>query len=320
MFLSIVIPCFNEQEVLFETYRRIKSVTSKFHPLETEIIFVDDGSKDNTPSILRDIALKNKNIKIIKLARNFGHQIASTAGIDSSIGDAVVLIDADLQDPPEIIPEMIKKWQEGYDVVYGTRIERKGETLFKKFTARYFYKILNKISEVQIPLDTGDFRLMSKKVVNALKVMPERDRFIRGMVSWIGFKQISLPYRRETRFAGSSKYPLRKMLSFSIDGLVSFSAKPLDFSILFGIFSALMAVLGIFYAIVLRVFTNIWVEGWTALMIAVLFIGGVQLLCLGIVGKYIGRIYREIKGRPLYFVEEYIGFEEVPPIGSRSLQ
>ena len=252
------------------------------------------------------------------MARNFGHQIASTAGIDSSSGDAVVLIDADLQDPPEIIPEMIKKWQEGYDVVYGTRIERKGETLFKKFTAKYFYKILNKISEVQIPLDAGDFRLMNKTVVNALKAMPERDRFIRGMVSWIGFKQISLPYRREKRFAGTSKYPLRKMLGLSIDGLLSFSAKPLDFSILFGISSALMAVVGIFYAVVLRLFTNIWVEGWTALMIAVLFIGGVQLLCLGIIGKYIGRIYREIKGRPLYFVEEYIGFDEMPPIGSRS--
>jgi len=317
MLITIVVPCYNEQEVIAETCRRIYNVTLNFKNLDSEIIFVDDGSTDKTPIFLREFAAKKNNIKIITLSRNFGHQIASTAGMDSSSGDLVVLIDADLQDPPELIPEMIKKSKEGFDVVYGTRIKRKGETLFKKLTSILFYRIINKLSDIPIPLDTGDFRLMNKNVVDTLRGMPERDRFIRGMVTWIGFKQTFLPYERAKRYAGKSKYPLKKMLGFAIDGILSFSVKPLDFSILIGLISALMALLGILYAISLRLFTSIWVTGWTALIIAILFIGGIQLLCLGIIGKYIGRIYIETKRRPLYLVKNYYGFDNTKPIRNK---
>lgn len=313
MLISIVIPCYNEQEVIAETCRRIHNVTLNLKNFDNEIIFVDDGSTDKTSKVLKEFAENNKNIKIITLSRNFGHQIASTAGIDSSSGDLVVLIDADLQDPPEMIPEMIKKSKEGFDVVYGKRISRKGETLFKKITAKLFYRLINKLSDIPIPLDTGDFRLINKNVVETLRVMPERDRFIRGMVTWIGFKQTCLPYERAKRYAGKSKYPLKKMFGFAIDGILSFSVKPLEFSILIGLFSALMSLLGIIYAIYLRLFTSIWVTGWTALIIAILFIGGIQLLCLGIIGKYIGRIYRETKRRPLYLVRNYYGFDNSHP-------
>ena len=205
---------------------------------------------------------------------------------------------------------MIKKWEQGFDVIYGTRINRAGESSFKLVTARFFYRLLNKLSDISIPLDTGDFRLMSRQVINNLKKMPERDRFIRGMTSWIGFKQTSVKYQRVERFAGTSKYPLRKMIRFGVDGILSFSTKPLQISIGLGLISAVIAMLGIIYALFLRIFTSVWVEGWTALIIAVLFIGGVQLLCLGILGEYIGRIYNQIKNRPLYIVDEYINFKK----------
>jgi dolichol-phosphate mannosyltransferase len=263
-------------------------------------------------------AAEDPKIKIIGFARNFGHQIAVTAGIDVAHGDAVVLIDADLQDPPEIVHEMIAKWREGYDVVYGTRTERPGESAFKLATARCFYRLLNRLTDVPIPLDTGDFRLMSKNVASTLRAMPERDRFVRGLVSWVGFRQTALPYKRAERFAGKSKYPFWKMLRLAIDGLVSFSTKPLQISIILGLISALFALLGIFYALYLRLFTNIWVEGWTALMIAVLFIGGVQLTSIGILGEYIGRIYSEVKNRPLYVVQEHHGFDQEWVAMSRS--
>ena len=316
--LSVVIPCFNEEEVLGETIKRLKEFCAELQHLEVEIIFVDDGSRDRTLELLKSYAAEDSKIKIIGFARNFGHQIAVTAGIDASIGDAVVLIDADLQDPPEVVHQMIAKWREGYDVVYGTRSERPGESVFKLATAGGFYRLLNRLSNVPIPLDTGDFRLMSKNVVDTLKAMPERDRFVRGMVSWVGFKQIALTYKRANRFAGESKYPLRKMISFAIDGILSFSTKPLQMSIAMGFFSAVISILGIFYALFLRLFTNVWVEGWTALMIAVLFIGGVQLISVGILGEYVGRIYNEIKNRPLYVVQEYFGFSPNGPAMSRS--
>lgn len=316
--LSIVVPCFNEEEVISETFKRLMNFCAELKGLAVEIIFIDDGSKDRTRELLKKYASEDARIKVICFARNFGHQIAVTAGIDAALGDAVVLIDADLQDPPEIVHQMIDKWREGYDVVYGTRTERLGESAFKLATARGFYRLLNKLSEVPIPLDTGDFRLMSRAVVDTLRAMPERDRFVRGMVSWAGFKQIALPYKRAERFAGESKYLLKNMLCFAIDGILSFSTKPLQLSVGLGMISAAIALMGIVYALFLRVFTSTWVEGWTALMIAVLFVGGVQLVSIGIMGEYIGRIYNEIKNRPLYVVQEYVGFIENGPVKSRS--
>jgi dolichol-phosphate mannosyltransferase len=316
--LSIVIPCFNEEEVIGETIKRLGSFCSELVNLNVELIFVDDGSHDRTRELLKHFAARDARVKLIGFARNFGHQIAVTAGIDAANGNAVVLIDADLQDPPEVIHQMIAKWREGYDVVYGTRSERLGESALKLATARGFYRLLNQLSDVPIPLDTGDFRLMSRNVVDTLRAMPERDRFVRGMVSWAGFKQIALPYKRAERFAGASKYPLRKMLRFATDGILSFSTTPLQVSAVAGIVCALIALLGIVYAVLLRLFTNAWVEGWTALMVAVLFIGGVQLIAIGVVGAYVGRIYNEIKNRPLYVVQEYLGFSDDGPALSRS--
>lgn len=316
--LSLVIPCFNEEQVIAETVSRLNDFCSELTELEAELIFIDDGSQDHTLSLLRDYAAKDPRIKVICFTRNFGHQIAVTAGMDAAKGDAVVLIDADLQDPPEVIHQMIDKWRAGYDVVYGTRTARKGESIFKRSSARGFYRLLNKLSDVPIPLDTGDFRLMTRAIVDSLKAMPERDRFVRGMVSWVGFKQIAIPYKRAERFAGKSKYPLGKMLRFATDGILSFSTKPLQMSIGLGMLAAFIAMGGIFYAIGMRIFTDTWVEGWTALMIAILFLGGVQLICVGILGEYIGRIYNEVKHRPLYIVEEYMGFTNEEPAYSRS--
>jgi len=316
--LSIIIPCYNEEQVIAETISRMTKFCSELSDLDAELIFIDDGSQDRTLSLLRNYAAQDSRIKVICFARNFGHQIAITAGIDAARGDAVVLIDADLQDPPEVIHQMIEKWRAGYDVVYGTRTARKGESIFKRSSARGFYRLLNKLSDVPIPLDTGDFRLMTRPIVDSLKAMPERDRFVRGMVSWIGFKQIAIPYKRAERFAGQSKYPLRKMLRFAMDGILSFSTRPLQMSIGLGMLAACIAMGGIVYAIGMRIFTDTWVEGWTALMIAILFLGGVQLICVGILGEYIGRIYNEVKQRPLYVVEEYLGFVHEEPSLSRS--
>ncbi|WP_148713781.1 glycosyltransferase family 2 protein [Chitinolyticbacter meiyuanensis] len=317
--LSIVVPCYNEEEVIGETMKRLKAFCGELADLDVELIFIDDGSRDRTRALLRSFADEDPRIRVVGFARNFGHQTAVTAGIDAARGDAVVLIDADLQDPPEVVHQMIAKWREGYDVVYGVRTERPGESAFKLATARAFYRVLNKLSDVPIPLDTGDFRLMSRHVVDSLVAMPERDRFVRGMVSWVGFKQTALPYRRAERFAGESKYPLRKMLKFATDGILSFSTKPLQMSIGLGMSAALLSLAGIVYALVMRLFTEIHVEGWTLLMIAVLFIGGVQLICVGILGEYIGRIYNEVKHRPLYVVQEYIGYaNHEGPARSRS--
>jgi len=312
--VSIVVPCFNESQVLETALARLLAVGAKLATAdakaEAEFIFVNDGSRDDTLAILRRAAADDPRIRVISFARNFGHQIAVTAGIDAARGDAVVLIDADMQDPPELIPDMVAKWREGFDVVYGQRASRDGETLFKKFTAAAFYRVIDKLSEVKIPLDTGDFRLMSRAVADVIRDMPERHRFVRGMVAWAGFRQVALPYDRAERSAGETKYPLRKMLSFAADGILSFSRKPLHMALNIGLMAALLALIGIIYAIAMRVFTSNWVEGWTALMIAVLFFGGVQLVSIGILGEYIGRIYEESKHRPLYIVAEKIGFDD----------
>ena len=316
--ISIVIPCYNEELVLKETLQRLYSFCDQHKPFKFELIFVDDGSLDNTREMLVEASSKDNRVKVIGFARNFGHQVAVTAGIDASVGDAVVLIDADMQDPPEIISEMISKWKEGYDVVFGTRISREGESIFKLLTATIFYRFLNGFSEVPIPLDTGDFRLMTRSVVDCISAMPESNRFIRGMVSWVGFKQISINYIRRERFAGVTKYPMRKMIKFALDGILSFSTKPLQLSVALGFVSSFLALVGIIYVISVRLLTSTWVPGWAGTIIATLFFGGVQLICTGILGSYIGRIYSEIKGRPLYVADSYYGFKLRPPKFSRS--
>jgi dolichol-phosphate mannosyltransferase len=310
--LSVIVPCFNEAEVIEHTHQRL-SRTLEAMTLDYEIIYVDDGSRDTTPELLRDIQADSSRTKVIRLSRNFGHQIAVSAGIEYARGKAVVLIDADLQDPPEVIAQMMEKWREGYHVVYGQRTERSGETKFKLWTARTFYRLINRLSEVPIPLDTGDFRLMDRAVVDALLRMRERHRLLRAMTSWVGFKQTAVGYNRAERFAGSSKYPLRKMLALAIDGIVSFSAVPLKIVTSVGLAFSALSVLGIIYAVAQRLLTDNWVPGWTLIFIAVMLIGGLQFIFLGVIGEYIGRIYSEAKNRPLYLVMEELGFDSSAP-------
>ena len=305
--LSVVVPCFNEEAVIEATHQRLGRVLDGI-ALPSEIVYVDDGSSDATFSRLSAIQSRDARVRVVRLSRNFGHQFASTAGLQHASGDAVVLIDADLQDPPELISEMLAKWQEGFAVVYGTRTTRSGEGWFKRATAKSFYRLINRVSEVPIPLDTGDFRLMDRRVVDAVLAMPERDRFLRGMVAWAGFRQTPLPYAREPRTAGASKYPLRKMLHFAGDGILSFSLTPLKFATFLGFLASALALVGIVYALAVRLETHAWVAGWASIFLAVLFMGGVQLICLGILGEYLGRIYGESKRRPLYFVAEKLGW------------
>lgn len=306
--ISVVVPCYNEEESIAETHRRLGSLAADRPGERFEFVFVNDGSRDQTLKLLRGIAASDDRVRVVSFARNFGHQLAVTAGVDHARGDAVVLIDADLQDPPEVIEDMIDRWKEGYEVVYGVRTDRPGESRFKRVTAHVFYRLLNWLSDTPIPLDTGDFRLMDRAVADVLRNMPERDRFIRGMVSWIGFRQLALPYRRAERFAGSTKYPLRKMLRFASDGMISFSVKPLKLAMMTGLGCAAIACLGILWVLGARLLTSAWVvPGWSATIIAILFLGGMQLLCTGILGEYIGRIYMQGKDRPLYVVGEIIG-------------
>lgn len=278
-------------------------------PVDYEIVYVNDGSRDRTLTLLKDIQAGDPHIRVLGFSRNFGHQIAVTAGIDAAKGDAIVVIDADLQDPPELIAEMIAKWREGFDVVYGRRVSREGESAFKLVTARLFYRLLNKLSDTAIPLDVGDFRLIDRQVADAMQSMPEHDRFLRGMVAWLGFKQFALEYKRDARAAGETKYPLRKMIAFATDGILSFSISPLRVAMWLGLFTAMIAVLGLVYVLFVRLFTHEWVSGWASLIFAILLMGGVQMLMLGIVGEYVGRIYREGKRRPLYLVRERFGFD-----------
>jgi len=306
---SIVVPVFNEEEVLNEFYKRLTIAMDKLKE-KYEIIFVNDGSTDNSLEIMKKLHSNDKRIKIISFSRNFGHQMAITAGIDYASGEAVVTIDADLQDPPEMIPELIKKWKEGYDVVYGVRKKREGESFFKKATASIFYRLLNRVTDINIPLDAGDFRLMDRKVVNNLKQIREKNRYIRGLTSWIGFKQIGVLYKREKRFAGYTKYPLRKMLKFAFNAIFSFTNFPLKIATYFGFLVAGLSFLYLIYVLILKIFMNATIQGWASLIVAVLFLGGVQLICIGIIGEYIGRIGEEVKKRPLYIIEEIIDEDE----------
>lgn len=305
--LSIVVPVFNEEESITETVKRLQKLQDDLaQEINVELIFVDDGCKDKTLAHLRSFAIHNPNVKIISLSRNFGHQIAITAGIDLASGDYVAVIDGDLQDPPELIADMYRKALTGFDVVYGKRRTRAGETIFKKATAAGFYRLLNYMCEIDIPTDTGDFRLMSRKVVDAFKQMRERHRFVRGMVPWLGFKSVPLEYDRAERFAGETKYPLKKMLAFATNAILSFSSKPLTMAIRLGFLTICAGILGGIYMLYLKLFTNIPIPGLTAVLLSIVVFSGVQILLIGVVGEYIARIFEEIKGRPLYLVAETI--------------
>jgi glycosyltransferase involved in cell wall biosynthesis len=303
---SIVAPVFNESGSLPEFYRRVKEAMD---PLGEawELVLVDDGSKDGSTEIIREFARQDPRVRPVIFARNFGHQLAVTAGLDYSRGQAVTIIDSDLQDPPEVVPEMIQKWQEGYEVVYARRTEREGETWFKLFTASLFYRLIYRITDVDIPLDTGDFRLLDRKVVNVMNQMRERHRFLRGMSVWVGFKQTGVPYKRAARFAGQTKYPLKKMLKFAGDAITGFSYLPLQIATYLGFLSAGISILAIPVVVFSRLAGSQSFFGQATTLIAVLFLGGVQLISLGILGEYIGRLYDEARGRPLYIVREEPG-------------
>ena len=306
--LSVVVPCFDEEAVIRETHRRLVATLETVPDVDFELVYVDDGSRDATLNLLRGLQGADARVRVLALSRNFGHEVAIAAGLKSAAGDAVVLIDADLQDPPEIILEMLERWRQGADVAYGQRTERDGETRFKRWTATAFYRLLNGLAEIPIPLDTGVFRLMDRKVVDAFLAMPERDRFARAMVAWAGFRQEPVHYQRAARAAGETKYALRNLLRLAIDGILSFTFAPLRLATWLGFLACGLALAGVAYVLVIRMFTDISVSGWTLLLVAILFLGGVQLVVLGILGEYLGRIYHEVKRRPLYLVKERLGF------------
>lgn len=310
--LSVVIPSFDEELVIQETHERLISVLERIPRSDFELVYVDDGSADATLDILRGIQDADDRVRIVSLSRNFGHQIALTAGLDHASGDVVAVIDADLQDPPEAISEMVDRWRAGADVAYGVRSMRRGERVSKRAFSHAFYRLMNRLSEVPVPLDTGDFRLMDRRVVDALLAMPEQSRYVRGMVAWTGFRQEPVHFERAPRQAGGTKYSFGKMVRLATDGILSFSVIPLRLASYLGFAASALALAGIVYALVLRLLTDVWVTGWTLLFIAMLFLGGVQLLVLGVIGEYLGRAYGELKRRPLYFVKETIGF---PPRG-----
>ncbi len=307
--LSIIVPVYNEQEVINETFKRLSGVFENYF-MDVEYIFINDGSKDNTYLKLREIALANPCVRVINFARNFGHQIAITAGMDYAKGDAVVIIDADLQDPPEVILQMVEQWEQGYEVVYGKRLQREGETFFKKFTAKMFYRFLDSMTDVKLPVDVGDFRLIDRKVCDAMKCLPERSRYVRGLVSWVGFKQTSVEYRREKRFAGETKYPLKKMLKLAGDGIFSFSYKPLKLATFAGMLVSIISFIYLIVVLIQRFVKNDIASGWASSMAVSLFFNGVMLIVIGIMGEYVGRIYEEVKARPLYIVGELLGFQD----------
>ena len=302
--ISWIVPCFNEEEVIDETFERISRVCDSIERYKWEIIFIDDGSKDFTFKKIQSLLQKRDGLTYIGLSRNYGHQIAVQAGLNNAIGDSAIIIDADLQDPPELANELLEKWENGFDVVYGKRIDRESESFFKKSTAKLFYRLINILSDTNIPLDVGDFRLIDRKVITAIHEMPEKERFLRGMISWVGFNQTYIKYIRQKRYAGKSKYPLKKMITFAINGITSFSRKPLKISIYLGLISSLISILGILYVLYIRFMTSNWVTGWAGLALAILFSSGIQLLSIGILGEYIGKIYIESKNRPLYFIKQ----------------
>ena len=310
--VSVIVPMYYEEEVAEECYKRLKKVLEGLSEKYLyEIIFINDGSKDKTLNILENIAQDNKNVKVISFSRNFGHQCAVTAGLKYITGDAIVIIDADLQDPPELIPEMLKLWEDGNEVIYGKRKSREGESKFKLLTASMFYKTLNALSDVEIPKDTGDFRLVDRKVVEVINSLPEHNKFLRGLFSWVGFKQIPFEYERKERVAGKTKYPLSKMLKLAQDGIFSFSTKPLRIVGTMGIISILISIIILIYSILSYIFNwNDLASGWTSMMVTMTFLGGMILISLWMTGEYVGRIYDETKRRPEYIIERTFNIGE----------
>ena len=314
MLHSLVIPVYNEAaglDALSEEVARLADHVAA-DGSELEVIFVNDGSRDGSEQALDGLAARDQRFKVLHFSRNFGHQMAITAGIEWASGATVSVMDADLQDPPAVILDFLAKWREGFEVVYGVREARVGETWFKLFTAKIFYRIIRRLTNVEIPVDAGDFRLMDRRAVDALLSMKERHRFIRGMVSWVGFRQAPVPYQRESRRFGTTHYPFRKMLRFAFDGITSFSAVPLQLATWLGLLSASLALAASVWAVWGHFIAHITIPGWTSLTLIVLFLGGVQMLALGIIGEYLGRIYDEVKGRPLYLVRRSVGI--APPI------
>ncbi|CAN5467758.1 glycosyltransferase family 2 protein [soil metagenome] len=303
--LSLVLPIYNEEEVIPELHTRLQEFLKEL-ALDAEVLFVNDGSHDESMAMLREIAKDEPRYRVLSLARNFGHQTAITAGVDYARGKAVVVMDADLQDPPSVVALMVAKWNEGFDVVYGKRRKREGETAFKLLTAKIFYRVFAAMIPIEVPLDTGDFRLMSRRVVIALRELRETHRFVRGMVSWVGFRQTAVVYDRPGRFAGETKYPLRKMLRFAADGITSFSVLPLRFATYLGMLISALSVLYAIWAVVAHFVFDATLPGWTATVVLISLLSAVQLLMIGILGEYVGRIYEEVKRRPLYLVGDRV--------------
>jgi polyisoprenyl-phosphate glycosyltransferase len=303
--LSVIVPMYFEQDVARECHRRLTEVFES-NRYDYELLYVNDGSTDQTLPILKEFAEKDKRVKVLSFSRNFGHQVAVTAGVDAASGDALVIIDADLQDPPELIPDMVKLWQEGWEVVYAKRKKRKGESAFKRITAKTFYRTLSMLTDIEIPQDTGDFRLIDRKVADAFRNMPERSRFIRGMIAWLGFKQTPIEYERDARFAGETKYPLKKMLKLASNGILSFSTKPLLLVMDLGLLAIVVSLGVLIYAIISKATGNASESGWTSLMVTITFLGGVQLISVGVLGQYLARMFEESKHRPLYVLSETV--------------
>ncbi len=317
--LSILVPCYNEQESIAACHAKLHQVLGELG-LSYELVFVDDGSKDATLSILRSLQAADPRIVVVQLARNFGHQLAVSAGFAVVRGSAVVITDADLQDPPEVIRAMVAKWQQGFHVVYGVRTRRAGESRFKVLSAKLFYRIIQRLSDVAIPLDSGDFRLLDRRVVDALLSMPERHRLLRAMCSWVGFRQTGVLYQRDARFAGTTKYPFGKMMHLALDGIFSFSTAPLRMLTYTGFGAAVLSFIGIVWALMVRILTRHWVAGWATLFVGVLFLSGLQMISLGVIGEYLGRVYTEVKQRPLVVIAGILRAGETSPMREHSWQ
>lgn len=307
---SVIVPMYNEEEVLAETVHRLRQALEATKVV-WEVILVNDGSRDKTGALLREVCSQDPRFRLVDFSRNFGHQVAITAGMDYAGGQCMVIIDGDLQDPPELIPDMMAKWREGYDIVYGKRTSREGDSAFKKLTAKVFYRLLRAVTDVEIPVDTGDFRLIDRKVAETLKQVPERNRYVRGLMAWIGFRQTALEFERAERFAGTTKYPLSKMLKLAADGILSFSFKPLKIATVLGSLISAGSFLYLFVVLLQRLFRPDSVtSGWSSLIAVTLLLNGLTLLILGIMGAYIGRIYDEVKNRPLYIVRDAVNLED----------